>query len=874
MDLQQRKLTKSEWDSIEKPIPEGEMEVLNLITKGYNDVNLRYNKNSTLLSFLKIEKSEHLEEYLFQKYFLEKFTKLLTSYIKISERFPELHSKIGKIYRNKNKSKSTLKKALIIRTQRFTPELIENEKIFENVLFELIKGILLKKVNQHVDDKHEDLEWNLEYYTLFKLMRINLDANSYMTEIVHMILNKFEDSVSIPYIIENAAICVEQNKILLQYTDMSLFEHQKRVFTASKNEHPKLILYTAPTGTGKTLTPLGLLSNHRVIFVCAARHVGLALAKSAINIEKKVAFAFGCDTADDIRLHYFAAKDYTKNSKTGGIWKVDNSVGNKVELIICDVKSYLPAMYYMLAFNSKENIITYWDEPTITLDYECHECHSIIQKNWKENLIPNVVLSSATLPKIEELTNTTSDFRAKFPDPETNVYNITSYECRKSVPLVNKNGYVISPHHLVEDHEKLQDIITHCENNPTLMRYFDVNNITECILYAHQHNYTQRKLERYFASLEDVSLMNIKKYYIQMLKQISPGVWGGLHLALRENRKKINENTISSDPNSVFRKIKSVDVKSTISPGINSMEGKELSRIRSETGIQHLKTNNNNFGVFITTNDAYTLTDGPTIYISDEPDKIAKFCIQQANIPETVISSLLQSIEFNNTLNDKIEKIERNLEDALPKENKEKGSKSNDKKADRALNEEGFSSVFQLKETLESHKKLIKPTRLNDTFVPNKKAHLEKWAFGKQLQSPFTSNISDKTIVDIMSLKDVSNSWKILLMMGIGVFTTHKNVAYTEIMKQLADQQELYLIIASSDYVYGTNYQFCHGYISKNMNLTQEKIIQAIGRVGRNGIQQKYTVRFRDDESVTKLFTHEDNKPEVVNMNRLFYSNT
>ena len=32
MDLQQRKLTKSEWDSIEKPIPEGEMEVLNLIT--------------------------------------------------------------------------------------------------------------------------------------------------------------------------------------------------------------------------------------------------------------------------------------------------------------------------------------------------------------------------------------------------------------------------------------------------------------------------------------------------------------------------------------------------------------------------------------------------------------------------------------------------------------------------------------------------------------------------------------------------------------------------------------------------------------------------------------------------------------------------
>ena len=55
MDLQQRKLTKSEWDSIEKPIPQKEIEILNLITSGYNDVNVRYNNNNTLLSFLKIE---------------------------------------------------------------------------------------------------------------------------------------------------------------------------------------------------------------------------------------------------------------------------------------------------------------------------------------------------------------------------------------------------------------------------------------------------------------------------------------------------------------------------------------------------------------------------------------------------------------------------------------------------------------------------------------------------------------------------------------------------------------------------------------------------------------------------------------------------
>ena len=48
-------------------------------------------------------------------------------------------------------------------------------------------------------------------------------------------------------------------------------------------------------------------------------------------------------------------------------------------------------------------------------------------------------------------------------------------------------------------------------------------------------------------------------------------------------------------------------------------------------------------------------------------------------------------------------------------------------------------------------------------------------------------------------------------------------------MKRLAEQQKLYLIIASTDYIYGTNYQFCHGYIGKDLaGLSQEKIIHTI----------------------------------------------
>jgi hypothetical protein len=106
--------------------------------------------------------------------------------------------------------------------------------------------------------------------------------------------------------------------------------------------------------------------------------------------------------------------------------------------------------------------------------------------------------------------------------------------------------------------------------------------------------------------------------------------------------------------------------------------------------------------------------------------------------------------------------------------------------------------------------------------------------------------------------------------MGIGVFAAHKSTRYVELMKQLAQEHKLYMIIASTDYIYGTNYQLCHGYIAKDLgNMSQEKCIQAMGRVGRNKLQQDYSVRFRDNELLYKLFQHQENKPEVINMGRL-----
>jgi len=45
MDLEQRKLNKSEWESIEIPVSQHENDVLKLIINGYSDVNIKFNNS-------------------------------------------------------------------------------------------------------------------------------------------------------------------------------------------------------------------------------------------------------------------------------------------------------------------------------------------------------------------------------------------------------------------------------------------------------------------------------------------------------------------------------------------------------------------------------------------------------------------------------------------------------------------------------------------------------------------------------------------------------------------------------------------------------------------------------------------------------------
>jgi len=880
MDLQQRKLKKSEWDSIEISVSQDEMDVLQMIIQGYHNVNVKINNNNSIFTFLKIEYSEKIEDYVFIRFLLERVTKIESSLKTFDASYKSIKMDVNIKVNSADK----------IRLERFDENALKKNNIYEFILLDHIETLIFGL------NKSDRKMIHLHYYTLYKLIKNNIfRLNRHIIELTNNILHIFEERINFEYVIQYAVEIIEKNVSLLKYSDLTLYEHQKEIFTVCKNTRPKLVLYMAPTGTGKTLTPIALSEGKKIIFVCAARHVGLALAKAAISVKKKIAFAFGCSSADDIRLHYFAAKVFTKNKRTGGIGKVDNSVGDNVEIMICDIRSYLPAMYYMLAFFNAEDIIMYWDEPTITLDYNDHEIHKTIKQNWIENQIPNIVLSSATLPKQNELTETIPDFLIKFPGAE--VCNIVSHDCKKSIPIVNKDGFVVLPHYFSINYSDILNIAQHCSEYLTLMRYFDLKEVVEFIHYVYSNKFctARTNLDRHFETLDDINMKNIKMYYLTLLKNILPEKWREIFEYFKILRKpRILENNKVDTKGNKIAKVKS------IGPGVvmesvntNSLSGTPLARLSSQqiTSVRVAEEQKGTSGVYVSTKDAYTLTDGPTIFISDDVEKIAKFCIQQANIPAVVMEDLSKKIEFNNVINEKLFGLESECE--LIKEQNEQQAKNSissfhngsticgrnksnkdTKKASRDTPEEmeNKGKLNRLIQDITSLRSMIKPAILNDIFIPNNKLHLEKWAQNIDSKGAFTSNVDEQTVCDIMALNGIENSWKVLLMMGIGVFINHENIAYTEIMKKLADEQKLYMIIASSDYIYGTNYQFCHGFLSKDLNLTQEKIIQAMGRIGRNNIQQTYTVRFRDDDQILKLFTSETEKPEIINMNRLFNS--
>ena len=939
MDLTQRKLSKTEWNNIEIPLPPEEKSILQIIINGYHDLNLKENNSLSLLGLMKIDPHiSGIHYYLYNENFDTIVKKYMKKYKVLTDEF--------KVVLESKEKKVKLKKGDIMRINLINDKHdTSNKNAFE---YELLK--YCEQILKYLDNRSDKYAFYL--YTLIQIKKASIKhVNKFVLQFVDFIICQTNEKLHMKDVLSQSYEFIERNSSLLKYSDKELFDHQKNIYNtfkynipkdALKDEKmgimskipPKLVLYTAPTGTGKTLTPLGLSEGHRIIFICAARHVGLALAKSAVCMNKKIAIAFGCETADDIRLHYYAASEYSINKRSGGIGKVDNSIGNKVQIMICDIKSYLIAMHYMMSFteqsdhdlhidytisNMEEEIeyltqdhykakqkndvatmetiktkistlqdkkfylnqsktdvkdydlITYWDEPTISMDYDEHPLHELINNVWKENKVSKVVLSCATLPHEEEIQDTLIGFRGKFDNAE--IETISSFDCRKSIALLNEDGKSVVPHLLYENYDDLQKSVAHCNKNKTLLRYFDLVEIVSFIELCHGEHAipNEYRMEEYFQhDISEVTMNNLKLYYLLLLRHVDKTKWNAMfHSLTNEQKSKLY-------PNKSIKRFHSVEQ----SKGTPCAGGK-LARTQSVSTIskpvEKLTAPTSITGLHITTNDAQTLTDGPTIYLANNIENVANYYIKQTNLPERVFQSISQKIANNSKFQEKLtiaetklEEIQLKKEKMMNKDNDKKGKgKGESKIANR--NTESDPELTKLYNTISNLQQEIQVVNLDEIYIPNSEEHQMLWNSNVK-EDAFRPNISDDDVCKIMAT-DVSDQMKLLLLLGIGMFSDENtaNHKYMEIMKKLAYDQNLYVILASSDYIYGTNYQFCHGYIGKDLkNMTQQKTIQAMGRIGRNQTQQQYTIRFRDNNVVSRLFQTPTENKEAIIMNALF----
>lgn len=800
MDLRQTKLTKKEWESIEVPIMGIEQEILTLIKRGYSNPNYHYNKSLSLLSYMKLVSDEDdsnrskYHVFLYNKYFKEKVEKLITKHDMTS-----INIVVKEPKKTKGSNKDVIDKRDLIRIENTNKKISDNLDsldIYEFVLLSNCKQMLTNKSAKH-------------FYTLTQLMKNTIyNLNTYVAEFINQVIEHTKAKFSNIDIVKNAYDFIERNSVLLDYKDYTLYKHQQDVFKEIKRPGAKLIFYQAPTATGKTLSPIGISQGYKVIFVCAAKHVGLQLARACISAEIPIGVAFGCNDSEDVRLHYFAAKEYTINKKSGGIGKVDNTVGDKVQLIVSDVHSYLHAMRYMLAFNKKEQIVMYWDEPTITLDYDEHPFHAILSENWRENEIPNVILSSATLPDKNEIHDAVSFFENKFDTK--NVVTIKSYECKKTIPIIDANGYAALPHYLYSDYGELMDCIKHCRKSQTILRHFDLREICTFLLFIDNRLKKHRQINNYFDDISDINVESIKLYYLE--------VFGDLEMSWGEFFDELT-------------KMRQLKYKSTSQ---------------------------------IVAADAITLTDGPTLYLCDDVDVAAHKYFKMLGIPGEENAKLIAAIEFNNRINERIHDLNEEIKNMKSDESCTEGE-DKPKKLKLKNKKTPYDDKLELIETLTGQMQRI---HLSRRYIPNTDQHLERF-HKTSCENKFTSHVMEKDVEMIMTIDGLDDVYKMLLITGIGVFKENMNTDYLEIMKRLAYNQGLFMVIAGGDYIYGTNYQFCHGYID-DAGMTQEKLIQAFGRIGRTNNQLDYSIRLTNNATISKILKPEHDKREVINMNRLF----
>ena len=147
MGLLQKKLTRSEWNTIEIPVNKTEKDRLELIIEGFKNVNIKKNKTLSLFTYLKIEYTENIEDYLYEKYFQSRINKMRQVYKEQVYKEDPYNIPPNLTHKNitdKRHTKTNIKSIDKMRLERYDEKSLLTNDLYDFILLNIMENIFYK----------------------------------------------------------------------------------------------------------------------------------------------------------------------------------------------------------------------------------------------------------------------------------------------------------------------------------------------------------------------------------------------------------------------------------------------------------------------------------------------------------------------------------------------------------------------------------------------------------------------------------------------------------------------------------------------------------------------------------------------------------
>jgi hypothetical protein len=263
-----------------------------------------------------------------------------------------------------------------------------------------------------------------------------------------------------------------------------------------------LIFYKTLPGLGKTSMILSIcsfikkkneLTKKKVIFCCS--DILESVRVQVLRVMFNFGIKFGVGISSD------ESKYTIKNS-----WNCKND--DDRELIVCD---YLST--YLILKEAKNDYLLFFDEPTVLTDISCD---SVIIKTLSKILyyLPKcTILSSATLPLLDEISDITDMFKKNYP--ESIISEITSNKILVGCTIKDFNDNIIVPHNYCNNCKELELLLLKIKKYPLLGKFYTLPYLMNLNEFMKNYN-----LNINLESIESFDQENILENILLLLERV------------------------------------------------------------------------------------------------------------------------------------------------------------------------------------------------------------------------------------------------------------------------------------------------------------------------------------------------------------------